>query len=114
MEDRSWAEGLNQYEFEIQFLRRNPNADVMPLVETYLRPLEIKKVERMTPVHDESYEADDDMARLMKKKALKRNEEVPSTQILECRGCGRVFTANIGRVSHERRCEKFLNKKIGG
>lgn len=114
MDDRGWAEGLSQHEFEVQFLRKNPNTDVLPLVENYLKPVLTKKLERISPILDESYESDDDMGRLMKKKALERNEERPSTQILECRGCGRNFTANIGRISHERRCEKFLNKKLGG
>ena len=39
MEDRGWAEGLNQTEFEKEYLNRFPwGSDVIPLVENYIKP----------------------------------------------------------------------------
>ena len=43
MEDRSWAVGLSQTQFEIAYQQRFPHADVFPTVESYLHPIQVEE-----------------------------------------------------------------------
>lgn len=97
MEDRSWAEGLDEEEFVRLFMQRYPRADAIPLVGDYIANIP-KEGQGIDPFNEELMEVDN-----------VRPEKMPQgLDELTCCGCDRKFTARIGRISHERACEKAL------
>ena len=49
----------------------------------------------------------DYIKRLQEKRQHRKERSIPPTKTrLSCSHCGRLFTANIGRISHERRCAR--------
>lgn len=102
MKDRSWAKGLSQEDFKISFMQRCPRADSIPLVADYLSKVP-KEGHGIDPFNEEQMSATDVM----------RPEKMPQgLDKMTCCGCYRKFTAQIGRISHERKCEKALQIPI--
>lgn len=97
MEDRSWAEGLDEEEFVRLFMQKYPKADAIPLVGDYVTNTP-KEGRGIDPYNEELLEQDNVRSEKMSQGLDK----------LTCCGCDRKFTAEIGRISHERRCKKAL------
>jgi hypothetical protein len=103
MFDRGWAVGLNQGEFEIQYLRKFPGADVIPTAESYVAGSE--------PVyHGIDGVKPEDLITDSKEPSTKMEPEKKKGR-LDCSGCGRVFTKVIARAGHERHCKAILAHK---
>lgn len=92
--DRSWAVGLSQVEFEKEYLKRIPFADVIPDGAEWSKGSE-PKYHGIEGVKPDDYMAVDGPE--------KPKEEKP--KVFTCRGCGREFNHHLGRTAHERRCK---------
>ena len=111
MEDRGWAEGLNQTEFEKEYLNRFPwGSDVIPLVENYIKPYlaEQRGIDK--------FHLDDTVEEV---KIKKEESKIDKPTILYCRGCkaeikntkGTAQGLNMLRANHEKRCKKFQDTR---
>ena len=111
--DRSWALGLEQHVFATEFAKRHPFAHgLCPAVDTYVQSVSKPEKRGIDGVKDEGLVDNDDVKRYVEKK--KNNEKaVPKTSLV-CIGCGFKAKANIGRISHEKRCPDALKKKSRG
>jgi hypothetical protein len=103
MEDRSWAVGLEQSEFEQQFQRRNPMCDVIPDVKSWAGPQAEKDMSAtMTPFNPEQMVEDGPPP--------KPKEEIADYKM--CPACGKkCATPNgklIGYRAHVRNCRKNI------
>lgn len=107
--DKVWAVDMTQHEFNFEYEKRHPNADVIPDVKTYLYPLPVED-RSMTPMSPEEYEEDGPAGHVLEVK------EVPE-DVFTCPGCGYVakkkFYKNgtpmlIGIKSHMRKCKVII------
>lgn len=97
MSDRSWAVGLDQPTFEREFLRRMPNADVIPLGSEWAA--ESEPVYRHIDAPDpEKYAVDGPVEPTDKRKI--------GGQFI-CPGCKMSFKFRIARSGHQNGCEKY-------
>lgn len=105
-EHKQWAVNLSQEDFVNEFLRRNPRADAIPLRVEWLN------IEPAAPSRSiDAFNPEDmDDADNPVKEHVKDN----GPKGFYCRGHGCEFscTHNIGRISHERKCQHALNTKI--
>jgi hypothetical protein len=106
MQDRSWAVGLTQEQFEIEFIKRGLGSDVIPTASEWaigsepvyhgIDPPNLEAVPEKTVLEGEE---------LLEKKTSKKHLGYP------CRGCGRVFDYPVARAGHERRCKQNIQKE---
>ena len=110
-EHKQWAVELkSQEEFVREFVLRNPRADAIPLRTEWLG-MQIQSPERgIDAFKPEDMESDEVPKEHLKNKGT---DKIGKTR-LYCsgHGCERTFTANIGRISHERRCVHALNTRL--
>lgn len=107
-EEKRWAVGLSQVEFEHEFLRRNPVADAIPRVEKWLGvPIPESRAIDGFKISDDTHETE--VPGIPK-------EEKSKEEVIYCRGCKREFKHKKGnklaRSSHERHCKEFMKVKI--
>ncbi len=105
-EHKQWAIGLNSEEFLQEFVRRNPLADAIPLKDEWLGapvPGPGRGIDAFNP---------EDM--VTDNPVPKEHPQDKGEKGFYCRGhgCNFTTTANIGRISHERRCSFALQTKI--
>jgi hypothetical protein len=105
-EEKLWAEGMAQDEFEREFQRRNPLCDVIPDLKKWLHT-ENPKHSGIDKFNLEDMEIDD----------IPRKEEVKDLS-RHCKGCGRVFPpitvrgkereATLAYFNHTKNCKNLL------
>ncbi len=105
-EHKQWAVALNQVEFTREFMRRNPHADAIPIRSEWL--------DMPTPGPGRGMDAfnPEDMEDVKPPKNEHIQNKGESGFYCRGNGCERTFTHQIGRISHERRCQHALNTKI--
>ncbi len=104
VKSKEWAEGLEQNEFIIEFLKRFPySSDCIPYGKEWVTK-EPSKYHGIDPVNPELIILED------------KPERKRDTGILYCRGCKREFKHERGNVlargAHERYCKVLLNTKL--
>jgi hypothetical protein len=113
MEDRSWAEGMDQETFNKEWTMKYPTRDVIPDVKYYLANHQ-KEDRSMTPVLPEQIGDD-----FMEMQGVKEKEKDPKED-LTCPGCGYVAKEirfesgklnRIGIRSHMRKCKVLIEKE---
>jgi hypothetical protein len=113
--EREWAKGLSQAEFEREWPLRNIGSDVIPDVliwstqEDTAYPLLIDGV---SPCDVLSDDADVEAKEPPKSPELQKNKG-PQKGEFRCRGCDKVFEYKVARAGHERACKVALNMKKG-
>ena len=109
-EHKLWAVGLDQFQFQMEWMRRFPRADVVPDVKEWLKVREIKR-ESARPILPEEYEDDKqvNLEKEAKEKQEARNKEL--AEDLKCKYCGKVCKARIGKVKHEAYCKMGQNAR---
>ena len=99
MLDRSWAKGLDQKQFDYEYLQRVPFADVIPDVNLWAEGHE-PVYAGIEPINPEDYEADN----------VPTVEKAEKPKVYNCRGCGKDFSISIARAGHERHCKQIVKK----
>jgi hypothetical protein len=108
-EEKKWAEGMTQKEFEGAFTVMYPRADAIPGdVKAWLKKSP-PKYHGIPPINPEEIIPEDYTPKNMK---VLPNE-------VTCDGCGEVFTAARNmkyahKAKHEKICEKLLAKRGKG
>ena len=101
--DRSWAVGMEQDDFQREYARKFPMADVIPAVSDYVVGSE--------PVyHGISGVRPEDFAieQIDTSKKPEEPKRIQDRGRLSCSGCGKQFSHVIARAGHERKCKAIL------
>jgi hypothetical protein len=102
MEDRTWAEGMPQDVFDIQYQRRFPLADVIPDVNMYVENIHGQKVYGDHVVNPEDCHPEmDGQVVDPDLKPVKMNEPKECA----CEHCGKVCKSHFGLMAHKRHCK---------
>lgn len=107
--DRSWALGMPQEQFNVEFERKFPNADVIPDVELWLSSGE-PVYHGISPVNDKDF-----ITEVVGEKAVNDDEpqkleaRIKQPGKFKCRGCHEPFDYHINRWNHEKKCQKVLS-----
>ncbi len=111
MENRSWAEGMDQATFNIEWVRRFKTSNLIPDVRTWVKPLSSSNKE--LPVSKPFSSSDlirDFPADLIPNKeeneVNKEEKQGHLTAIYNCQYCKEPKKSKIGVISHERACKK--------
>jgi hypothetical protein len=104
-QERAWAVGLSQQDFEREFVKRTPWADVIPDVVQWAEWEEPENRLIDAPDPEDINKPDGENPK-SKHAPLKVHLGFP------CRGCGRVFDFKIARAGHERGCKTAISKKM--
>jgi len=106
--DRSWAVGMSQAQFNVEFERKFPSADVIPDVEFWSTSGE-PVYHGISPVNDKDF-----ITEVVGKKAVSEGEpekleaKIKQPGKFKCRGCNEPFDYHIVRWRHEKTCQKVL------
>ncbi len=101
-EERKWAEGMNETDFQAEYGKRFPHAGSCPTVMKYLS---------WTPPD----------YRTIDSRIEHEIEETPKVEKVDeyvCRGCGRTWDADplkrkrLGYFSHMRHCKELMKLKV--
>jgi len=127
MEDRSWAQGMTQEQFNNEFQRRHPTWDMIPDIKNYLKNEQPLKM-GMDPFNPEMLEKDlcaqEEIEAKKSAKVYKMPEQPEDRSkrfqeqntIHNCKYCNREVKSRIGLLRHESLClaeskvDKNLNK----
>lgn len=110
MLDREWARGLTQEQFNIEYERRFPSADVIPDLNFWLSSGE-PTYHGIDPVLDKDYitevvgEVKDSEG-----PDLKLPPKIKQPGKFVCEGCGEKFDYHIVRWRHMKTCQHILPK----
>ena len=105
-EDRSWAVGMTQTDFEKEWLTRHPFSDIIPDVDFFIKYQPVYN--GITGVTPEDYVIDGPAppAREVKPDIIEEYKH-------KCHpGCGRSFKVKIALFNHKKKCKAHLNSKI--
>jgi len=101
-EDRSWAVGMTQEQFNVEYPRRVLGADVIPDIGGYIENYYGKKTYGDTNVNPEHIRPEDDG--LHGPRAAKQNMNAPG--LFSCEFCGRTeIKSKFGLMAHQRHCK---------
>ena len=121
VEDRSWAAGLTQKEFEEQWMMKHPFADVIPDVSFYLvnqpkyagihgvNPEDF--VEEGGKVDNKTGKVDNKTGNVDNKTGEKVDMDKLEKAGFICRGCKKEFKVKIAHFNHEKHCKAYLNTR---
>lgn len=114
-EDRQWAAGLSQKEFDKELLNRNAKCDVFPLVANYINVG--KSVNRgMDPINPEEMVleiAEPNKKQREEAEKLKGKEVVmPQQKMFNCKFCDREIKSKVAITNHEKACKFGLNERL--
>lgn len=103
MEDKSWAQGLSQQEFEREYVTRHPFSDVIPDVNYYAS--HSPKYNGIDSFNPDTMEVEDP------KPVIEEGAE-PEAPKYFCRGCKKEFTYRVAQAGHEKNCKVMLNTRL--
>jgi len=121
--ERQWAVGMSQIEFEREWQKKNPFADVIPDVNEWLNH-QHPQSRLIEPFNFESMDLTGEGKVAEKPKVeekptpteVKSNRdklvERLSKKTFHCRGCNREFNYKVAWVGHEKYCKSLMNVKV--
>ena len=102
-ESKLWAVGLNQNQFEAEFVHKYPfSAGSIPAISEWLE-IEEPKSYSINGVNPNDYIAIDG-------EPPKPKEAQPKT--FYCQGCKKEFNHHLAKYGHEKKCKIFLNTRL--
>lgn len=108
MLDREWARDMSQEQFNVEYERKFPSADVIPDVTLWVNSGE-PVYHGISPVTDADF-----VTEVVGQKVAPDGEpqkleaRIKQPGMFVCRGCGDKFDYPIVRWNHEKKCQKVL------